>query len=123
MSEVERIYQYTAPNGEGVFVVNAKHYDALAAECERLQREVGNDAVAYRAAIERQNEIRAERDTALAELAAQASAWSEEMRELLAEMVDIHQRRGVVLTVHVEQIAAILAAAPTPGASDGKEEV
>lgn len=37
------------------------------------------------------------------------------VRELLTEMVDIHRRRGVVLTIHIEQLAEILAAAPAQG--------
>lgn len=78
MSEVKRYFADVATcldcaPTESVFdhyLVLGSDYDALAAECERLQREAGNDAIAYRAAIERQNEIRAERDAALAELAA-----------------------------------------------------
>ena len=33
----------------------------------------------------------------------------DDLSELLAEIVDIHRRRGVVLTVHIEQIADMLA--------------
>lgn len=182
---------------KAVRYVLASDYDALAAECERLQREARNDAIAYRAAIERQNEIRAERDAALAELAAlkggrepdawrnfdgeggydytddeetaerwkknngaryadwveplylappaQASAWvPEDLRARCAEILN-WQKTGVLagdcLRRHAAksryagdhnelQIAeaetareafALLAAAPTPGASDGDE--
>ena len=33
----------------------------------------------------------------------------DDLEELLTEVVDIHRRRGVVLTIHIEQIADILA--------------
>lgn len=43
---------------------------ALEAENARLVREAKNDAIAYKAVLERQDELRAERDAALAQLAA-----------------------------------------------------
>ena len=33
----------------------------------------------------------------------------DDLSELLTEVVDIHRRRGVVLTIHIEQIADIIA--------------
>jgi hypothetical protein len=56
--------EYMHPDHE---VVDAKCYDALlaerdrmAAENERLARDAKNDSIAYRAVIERQEELRAE---------------------------------------------------------------
>lgn len=46
----------------------------------------------------------------------QAAGVPEGLLELLREMVDLHERRGTVLTVHMEQICAMLAAPAQPAA-------
>ena len=51
---------------------------ALEAENARLVREAKNDAIAYRAVLERQDELRAERDAARAQLAAIQGGMGEE---------------------------------------------
>lgn len=45
----------------------------------------------------------------LADLEAREVVMPDDLSELLAEIVDIHRRRGVVLTIHIEQIADMLA--------------
>lgn len=106
-------------------LVLASDYDALAAECERLRREAKNDAIAYKAAIERQNEIRTERDAALAELAKvaaqrdailqQARAWSCEAKTQRATVLEVGDILGGVpdwgpIAAGVEAMRAELAA-------------
>lgn len=54
-------------------------YAALEAENARLVREAKNDAIAYKAVLERQDELRAERDAARAQLAAIQGGMGEEV--------------------------------------------
>lgn len=53
-----------------------KQIAALIAENERLEREAKNDLIAYKAVIERQNELRAERDQIKAEKEALVAAYA-----------------------------------------------
>lgn len=48
---------------DGTELIDRAHVAPLRAEIERMGREQKNDAIAYKAAIERQDELRADRDT------------------------------------------------------------
>lgn len=102
-------------------VVTYEDYAALEAENARLVREAKNDAIAYRAALERQDELRAERDAAIAQLAAiqggmggvvevAATYCADMMRAVPSGLTHLRDKEQLVTLAQHQRITAAMAA-------------